>query len=241
MDKTSSIPQPEKIGVLGTSVKEKQRQGGETGWKEHFAPFSEECRGKEGKKSQYSVVSTGHVTGWRNLTSQWQWDSEDFPDHVPVPWECLLRRLDRSLFSSSFQTFAPGTLLFWHYTISSPYFPLVTQRACVLYEPLFEDKEHQNCQVTALHYAGAVAGVKSLLRRGKALCSASLPAGGTERIKGEGSKVCDWQQSMVLLFLAYFAAITSCKNLTISQQKVTELNSLVFFFTFENTVALQAW
>lgn len=34
---------------------------------------------------------------------------------------------------------------------------------------------------------------------------------------------------MVLLFLAYFAAITTCKNLTISQQKVTELNSLVFF------------
>lgn len=36
---------------------------------------------------------------------------------------------------------------------------------------------------------------------------------------------------MVLLFLAYFAAITSHKNLTISQQKVTTLIFFVFFFS----------
>lgn len=60
-----------------------------------------------------------------------------------------------------------------------------------MYEHLFEDKEHQNCEVTALHYAGAVIGVKSLLRRRKALCFAFLLAGGTERRKGEGREVCD--------------------------------------------------
>jgi len=84
--------------------------------------------------------------------------------------------------TSPLQAFAPGMLLFWHYLISSPYFPLFTQRACVSYKPLFKAKEHHNCQVTTLHYKSDEASVKPLLRRGE-VCALHLSL--RESQKGE--------------------------------------------------------
>lgn len=98
-------------------------------------------------------------------------------------------------------------LLFWHYLISSSYFPLFTQRGCVSYKSLFKAEEHHNCQVTTSHYVGDKVSVKALLRR-RNLCFAPLLARVTERRKSQGRKACDKVQNMVLLFLIYFTAIT---------------------------------